>query len=256
MTHPRTRSASPARGESRDRARSRRRRAHRPRCRCQVPCSPTPENHPMPGVKVAVVAKRPSGWPLGTGSARRSNGGRCVRRARCRASRAPRDPAGTAIGPRLVRSSALRCHEPSGMVFAPVRDQAGVGETVEDAFAVFVARPRVTARQRTRQRIEFGVGFVDDDRRTFLPREQLRRELRAERDAAVKRLLDEDQPVEKSGQRRDRRAVPPTARGTGATAWKFSLPSSVKRHALASRPMTSAMRRSRARSFARHRRSA
>jgi hypothetical protein len=72
----------------------------------------------------------------------------------------------------------------------------------ENAFAVFVAAARVATSQRKFERARFAVGFIDDQRRTLRPGEQLPRGYRRERHIAVEWLFDEPERLEEARERR------------------------------------------------------
>jgi hypothetical protein len=85
-----------------------------------------------------------------------------------------------------------------GLGAATVLDEAGVGDAPENTFAVLVARSGVTRREGAFEGAKFTFGFVDDDGRTFGPREQVAGGFIGERHVAVERLLDENEAGEKS----------------------------------------------------------
>ena len=80
--------------------------------------------------------------------------------------------------------------------FPPCIEQACVGDSLENALAVFVARPGVAKRQRQRQAFDRGIRFVDDDRRPIRPVAEAFAHGILQRDVTVQRLLDKKQVLE------------------------------------------------------------
>ena len=85
---------------------------------------------------------------------------------------------------------------------SPSIEQARIGDSLENALAVFVARPGVAKCQRLRQAFYRGVRFVDNDRRPIRPIAEVVAHGILERDVAVQRLLDKKQVLEKGSQLR------------------------------------------------------
>ena len=80
-----------------------------------------------------------------------------------------------------------------GVLALQLRDPTGIDNSLENAFAILVARPHVAAIQRPAETLQGRVRFVDDDRRPIGPLHHRALHRIAKRHIAVQRLLNEDQ---------------------------------------------------------------
>jgi hypothetical protein len=87
------------------------------------------------------------------------------------------------------------------MLAAAVFEEAGAGDTFEDAFAVLVTGADVAAVQGLKQRAGVTIGFVDDDGGAVGPISEGGFNLGREGDVAVEGLLDEDEMTQWFSQR-------------------------------------------------------
>src|SRR4029079_2575086 len=77
---------------------------------------------------------------------------------------------------------------------APLRKKTRVRDAFDDAFAVLVARSRISEGERSRHVADCTVGFVDDERRTIRPSLQRIACLVRQRPIAMDWLFDDDGP--------------------------------------------------------------
>src|SRR5262249_24345981 len=115
----------------------------------------------------------------------------------------------------VCRIFASHQQGPARLRALALRDQAGVGDALEDAFAVLIAGPRIAQFQGARQAIEVAVGFVTDDplHEGTLPHQCA--DFRVQSDIAVQRLLNETEMTEELPQRRGRGQLLPKGAEVG-----------------------------------------